>query len=131
MSRPAQALDQPTLYEQLMALPENLTGEIIDGELYTRPRPAGRHGEAGSALGMRIGNPFRFGDGGPGAGGFWTNRKSILSATPWLPYRIWAGRQGLRNRTWGRHTRFPPTAPGNRYRVRPAPFVTHRHPTVS
>lgn len=40
MSRPA--LNLPTLYEQLMDLPENLTGEIIDGELYTQPRPSGR-----------------------------------------------------------------------------------------
>ncbi|MEI7868686.1 MAG: Uma2 family endonuclease [Candidatus Methylumidiphilus sp.] len=69
MSRPAQALDQPTLYEQLIDLPENLTGEIINGELHTQPRPSGRHGEAGSVLGMHIGPPFRLGNGGPG--GWW------------------------------------------------------------
>ena len=49
--------------------PENLTGEIINGELHTQPRPAGRHGEAGSVLGMHIGSPFRLGNGGPG--GWW------------------------------------------------------------
>jgi Uma2 family endonuclease len=65
----ADVLSEPTLYEQLMALPENLTGEIIDGTLYTQPRPAGRHSVTESALGMRIGNPFRFGEGGPG--GWW------------------------------------------------------------
>ncbi|MCX7112523.1 MAG: Uma2 family endonuclease [Proteobacteria bacterium] len=69
MSRPAQALDQPTLYEQLIDLPENLTGEIINGELHTQPRPTGRHGDAGSVLGMHIGPPFRLGNGGPG--GWW------------------------------------------------------------
>ena len=69
MNNPAPVLYQPTLYEQLIDLPENLTGEIIDGELYTQPRPAGRHSEAESVLGMRIGPPFRFGEGGPG--GWW------------------------------------------------------------
>jgi Uma2 family endonuclease len=62
-------LPQPSLYEQLLALPENLTGEIIDGVLYSQPRPAGRHTESASVLGMKIGPPFRFGDGGPG--GWW------------------------------------------------------------
>ena len=67
MNRPA--LNLPTLYEQLMDLPENITGEIIDGELYTQPRPTGRHGEAGSVMGMHLGPPFRLGNGGPG--GWW------------------------------------------------------------
>ena len=67
MSRPA--LNLPTLYEQLIDLPENITGEIIDGELFTQPRPAGPHEEAGSVLGMQIGPPFRLGKGGPG--GWW------------------------------------------------------------
>jgi Uma2 family endonuclease len=70
MSRPIHALTQPTLYEQLMALPENLTGEIIDGELYTQPRPTGRHGVVEGALNIRVGGPFHFGDGG-GPGGWW------------------------------------------------------------
>ena len=67
MNRPA--LNLPTLYEQLMDLPENITGEIIDGELYIQPRPTGPHDEAGSVIGMRLGPPFRFGEGGPG--GWW------------------------------------------------------------
>ena len=33
----------PTLYEQLAALPEGLIGEILNGRLYTQPRPAARH----------------------------------------------------------------------------------------
>jgi Uma2 family endonuclease len=57
------------VYEQLQALPEHITGEIIAGELYTQPRPAGPQCEAGSVLGMRVGPPFRFGEGGPG--GWW------------------------------------------------------------
>jgi Uma2 family endonuclease len=57
------------LYQQLIDLPENLTGEIIGGRLDTQPRPAGRHGWAQSTLGFRLGPPFSFGSGGPG--GWW------------------------------------------------------------
>jgi len=67
MSRPALTL--PTLYEQLMDLPENITGEIIDGELYTQPRPSGRHGMAESAMGATLFPPFQRGKDGPG--GWW------------------------------------------------------------
>ena len=58
------------LYAQLAALPEGITGEIIDGELFTQPRPSGRHGVTEGALNIRIGGPFQFGDGG-GPGGWW------------------------------------------------------------
>ncbi len=70
MSVPARALAEPNLYEQLLALPDNLTGEIIGGELHTQPRPAGRHGVVEGALNVRVGGPFHFGDGG-GPGGWW------------------------------------------------------------
>ncbi|WP_462329868.1 Uma2 family endonuclease [Thiohalocapsa halophila] len=59
----------PTLYEQLEALPDGLTGEILDGQLYTQPRPAGPHALAGSALGAELFGPFQRGRGGPG--GWW------------------------------------------------------------
>jgi Uma2 family endonuclease len=57
------------LYAELEALPENLVGEIIDGELYTQPRPAPRHAVAQSALLYDIHGPFDRGRGGPG--GWW------------------------------------------------------------
>jgi Uma2 family endonuclease len=38
------------LYEQLQALPENLTGEILNNQLHTMPRPSGRHALAETAL---------------------------------------------------------------------------------
>jgi len=60
---------RPSLYEQLEALPEGLTGEILNGQLYTQPRPSGPHGYTGSVLGMRLGPPFQFGENGPG--GWW------------------------------------------------------------
>ncbi len=57
------------LYETLAGLPEGLTGEILDGQIHTQPRPTGRHAHAESVLGRRLGPPYRFGEGGPG--GWW------------------------------------------------------------
>ncbi|MDN5849584.1 MAG: Uma2 family endonuclease [Nitrococcus sp.] len=56
-------------YEDLFSLPDNLVGEIIEGKLYTHPRPAPRHAVASSAIGIEIGSPFHRGRGGPG--GWW------------------------------------------------------------
>ena len=56
-------------YDDILALPENLVGEILAGELHTHPRPAPRHARAYSALGYTIGGPFDGGLGGPG--GWW------------------------------------------------------------
>ena len=60
---------RPSLYEQLEALPEGLTGEIFDGQLYTQPRPAWPHVVAASRLGYELIGPFQRGRGGPG--GWW------------------------------------------------------------
>ena len=57
------------LYAQLEALPENLTGEIINGQLYAQPRPATPHILTGSNLGGELYNPYQRGRGGPG--GWW------------------------------------------------------------
>jgi Uma2 family endonuclease len=43
------AIRIPTLYEELEALPEHVTGEIIGGELHVSPRPAARHAVSASA----------------------------------------------------------------------------------
>lgn len=58
-----------TLYEQLEALPERLTGEILNGQLHTEPRPSGRHLRVESALGSKVHRFYDEGDGGPG--GWW------------------------------------------------------------
>ncbi len=58
-----------TLYQQIEALPEGLTGELIDGQIHTQPRPAGPHANAASVLGMDIGSAYHRGRGGPG--GWW------------------------------------------------------------
>jgi Uma2 family endonuclease len=60
---------RPTLYEQLEALPEGLTGEILNGQLHTQPRPSGPHVVTSSALGYELFGPFQKGRGGPG--GWW------------------------------------------------------------
>lgn len=69
MSVPARALTEPSLYEQLLALPDNLTGEILNGELHTQPRPTGRHAVAETGLGASLLPPFQRGKDGPG--GWW------------------------------------------------------------
>jgi Uma2 family endonuclease len=56
-----------TLYEQLEGLPEGLTGEILNGQLHTQPRPAGPHARAESELNVDIGSSY--GRGRPG--GWW------------------------------------------------------------
>jgi Uma2 family endonuclease len=53
-------------YADILALPEHVVGEIIDGELYVSPRPASPHARASSRLGMEVGGPFDGGRGGPG-----------------------------------------------------------------
>ncbi len=52
-----------------MVLPEGLTGEIINGRIRARPRPAWDHDPAGSRLGADIEGPYGRGRGGPG--GWW------------------------------------------------------------
>lgn len=53
-------------YEDLLAVPDHLVAEIIDGELTTMPRPAIAHAGVASVLGMDLGTPFQRGRGGPG-----------------------------------------------------------------
>ena len=56
-------------YEDLHSLPENMVGEIIDGELIASPRPAPKHARAASKLGGYLDGPFDTGSGG-GPGGW-------------------------------------------------------------
>ena len=59
----------PARYEELLALPEHVVGEIVNGELYVSPRPASAHAVAASTLGMDVGGAYQRGRGGPG--GWW------------------------------------------------------------
>ena len=66
MSEPAK---KRATYEDLYSIPENMIGEILDGELIVHPRPSRRHIHAASALDKTIGPPYQFGRGG-GPGGW-------------------------------------------------------------
>lgn len=62
-------IKKPATYADLQALPENMVGEIIDGELVASPRPAVPHAQAASMLLGDLSGPFSRGRGGPG--GWW------------------------------------------------------------
>ena len=53
-------------YDDVLAAPAHVVAELVDGVLYTNPRPAALHALAASTLGMEIGSPFSRGRGGPG-----------------------------------------------------------------
>jgi Uma2 family endonuclease len=57
---------QRASYQDLLAVPDHLVAEILDGELYTTPRPTPRHADASSGLGGALRGPFDRGRGGPG-----------------------------------------------------------------
>jgi Uma2 family endonuclease len=57
---------RPVTYEDLVAVPEHLLAEIIDGELYISPRPAPRHASATSRLLSLLNGPFDLARNGPG-----------------------------------------------------------------
>jgi Uma2 family endonuclease len=66
MSEPAK---RKATYDDLCDIPENMTGEIIDGELIVHPRPSRKHTYAASALDKEIGPPYQLCRGG-GPGGW-------------------------------------------------------------
>ncbi len=76
----ARAKERRATYDDILHLPENVVGEIIDGDLYAWPRPSGPHGNASSTLGMFIGPPYHLGRGGPG--GWWIFDEPELHLTP-------------------------------------------------
>jgi Uma2 family endonuclease len=65
----AKLLERPATYEDLQKVPEHLVAELIDGELFTSPRPSTRHARAQGKLFARISAAYDDGDGGPG--GWW------------------------------------------------------------
>lgn len=62
-------MNRPATYDDILKLPDNIVGEIVDGELYTSPRPSPKHAVAASSLLSEIHGPFQSGRGGPG--GWW------------------------------------------------------------
>jgi Uma2 family endonuclease len=53
-------------YADVLAAPEHVVAEVIDGELHLNPRPALPHAAAATALSEELGPPFKRGKGGPG-----------------------------------------------------------------
>lgn len=62
-SAPRNSADVEAAFE---AVPSEMVAEILDGELFTFPRPGRPHTRGASRLGMKIGGAFDLGDGGPG-----------------------------------------------------------------
>lgn len=53
-------------YADVLAAPEHMIAQVVDGELILQPRPAFLHSAASSTLGEELGPPFKRGRGGPG-----------------------------------------------------------------
>jgi hypothetical protein len=66
ISMPAQLKKRAT-YADVLAAPEHMVAEIVDGELSLQPRPRFRHARGSSVLGGLIEPAYGWGDhGGPG-----------------------------------------------------------------
>ena len=63
--------DRPAGYSDIEELPENVVGEIVDGELNVSPRPAPRHAVAASNLGATLNTRYRVRQSGSGSTGWW------------------------------------------------------------
>jgi len=59
-------INSPEVEAAFEAVPPEMVAEIIDGELYTSPRPHPRHGRSASKLGGILDGPFDTGRDGPG-----------------------------------------------------------------
>src|SRR5437763_15478944 len=64
----ARLLEKAT-YADLLRVPDTLVAELIDGELYTSPRPSGPHSVAMTVLVSDVNAAYQRGRGGPG--GWW------------------------------------------------------------
>lgn len=66
MLGPMSAVVRPVQYEDLLRLPEHETGEILNGQLHTQPRPSSRHARIETGIASGLFGPFDLGGGGPG-----------------------------------------------------------------
>lgn len=63
MAKPAR---KKPVYDDLYTIPDNMIGEIIDGELIVTPRPSRKHAYAATTLIGEVEPPYHRGRGGPG-----------------------------------------------------------------
>jgi len=64
-------------YEDVLKAPEHLIAELMDGELFTSPRPRQRHGRAHSRLSAKLMTWFEFGEGGGPGGWIFMNEPEL------------------------------------------------------
>ena len=76
VARTTQQQPPRATYQDVLDAPAHLVAEIIDGTLYTHPRPAMPHARATWVLGGKIGDPFDYGHRGPG--GWWLSSEPEL-----------------------------------------------------
>ena len=76
VARTAQQQPPRATYQDVLDAPAHLVAEIINGTLYTHPRPAMPHARATWVLGGKIGDPFDYGPRGPG--GWWLSSEPEL-----------------------------------------------------
>ncbi len=57
---------KPATYADVLAVPAPLVAQVLDGTLYTHPRPSPRHAVASLALGRELSGSMLGGSGGPG-----------------------------------------------------------------
>jgi Uma2 family endonuclease len=69
MNHPAPVTPPRATYADVLAAPEHMVAELIDGRLHLQPRPRVRHAIVASSLGEEILGPFQKGRNGPG--GWW------------------------------------------------------------
>lgn len=70
----------PATYDDVLAAPEGMNAELIDGELFLHPRPAKPHTLTSSALQAQIHMAFQLGRGGPG--GWWIFHEPEIHTGP-------------------------------------------------
>jgi Uma2 family endonuclease len=106
MAEPARKIAR---YEDLYNIPENMTGEIINGEIIVTPKPAPRHARAAVALGSKIPPRYDFGEGGGPGGWIILSEVEILFGEDLL-VPDWSGWKKERFPGWPRDNWFS-TAP--------------------
>ena len=74
--------------DDLLAIPEDERfHEVVDGELVRKAMPSFQHGDAQSALALRIKGPFQRRSGGAFPGGWWIGTEVEVEFVPTQVYR--------------------------------------------
>jgi Uma2 family endonuclease len=93
----SQPLRRPATYADIEALPPNIVGEILFGELVTHPRPSPRHAAASSSLSGELAGPFQKGRDGPGGWVFFSEPELHLGPHVVVPDLAGWRRKRLKN----------------------------------